>query len=133
MRESIIKRHYDGLKAGQLRAHKCKACSHVTFPMTTACEACASFDYDEITLSGQGSLLFASHGAAPPPHPRFAGLAPYVYGHIALAEGVFAQAIIRGVEGTPEAVQALYGRLPRTVRLDVLETPDLPVMAFRLA
>jgi uncharacterized OB-fold protein len=34
MNESIIKRHYDALKTGKLRAHKCKSCSHVTFPMT---------------------------------------------------------------------------------------------------
>lgn len=133
MNESIIQRHYDGLKAGALRAHRCRSCGHVTFPMTTACEACASFQFDEITLGGSGSLLFASHGAAPPPHPRFGKLAPYVYGHIKLAEGVFTQAIIRGVEGTPDAVAKLYAKLPLPVKLDVLETSDLPVMAFKLA
>lgn len=133
MSESIIQRHYDGLKTNKLRAHECSSCGHITYPMTTACEKCASFDYNEVTLAGTGSLLFASHGAAPPPHPRFDKIAPYVYGHIQLAEGVFAQAIIRGVEGTPEAVAKLYTRLPLPVQLDVMETEDLPVVAFKLS
>jgi hypothetical protein len=132
MNESIIKRHYDGLKAGQLRAHRCTKCHHLTFPMTTACEACASFSFDEVTLSGQGTLLFASHGAAPPPHPRFAKFAPYVYGHIKLAEGVITQAMIRNLEGTPEVVEKLIAKLPVPVVLEVLETEDLPVMAFKI-
>lgn len=132
MSESIIQRHYDGLKRGELRAHRCRGCGHVTFPMTTACEQCGSFAYDEIHLAGTGTLLFASHGVAPPPHPRFGKLAPYVYGHIQLGEGLFTQAIIRGVEGTPDAVARLYARLPLPVTLDVLETADLPVMAFKL-
>jgi uncharacterized OB-fold protein len=131
--ESIIQRHYDGLKAGKLRAHKCGACGHVTFPMTTSCEKCASFEYAEIALSGRGTLLFASHGAAPPPHPRFGKLAPYCYGHIRLEEGVIAQAIIRNVPGTPEAIEKLFATLPVPVVLDPLETADLPVMAFKLA
>lgn len=130
---SIIQQHYDALAAGKLRAHKCHACRHVTYPMTTACESCGSPDFTEVTLSGKGTLRFASHGAAPPPHPRFASLAPYVYGHIELAEGIFTQAIVRGVEGTPEAVAKLYAKLPVPVVLDVLKTEDLPVMAFKLA
>jgi uncharacterized protein len=133
MNESIIQRHYDGLAAGAMRAHKCKRCAHVTFPMTTACEACACFDFDEVTLSGKGTLLYASHGASPPPHPRFTSLAPYVYGHIELAEGIFVQAIVRGVEGSPEAVAKLYSTLPVPVTFSVLETADLPVLAFQLA
>ncbi len=132
MSESIVKRHYDALSRKQLLAHKCKACGHVTFPMTTACEECASFEWQETKLSGKGTLLFASHGVAPPPHPRFAKLAPYVYGHIVLAEGIITQAIVRGVLGTPEAVADLFGKLPKPVVLDVLQTEDLPVMAFRI-
>ena len=130
---SIIKQHYDALKTGRPRAHQCVACGHVTFPMTTACEACGSFEYLNVTLSGKGTLEFASHSAAPPPHPRFARYAPYVYGHIKLAEGIYTQALIRGVEGTPEAVEKLFATLPTPVTLDVLETEDLPVIAFKLA
>jgi uncharacterized OB-fold protein len=133
MATSLIKQHYDALKTGKPRAHRCKNCQHLTFPITTACEACGSFEYEDVALSGKGTLMFASHGVAPPPHPRFARFAPYVYGHIKLAEGMFAQAIIRGVEGTPEAVQALFKRLPAPVTIDVLETEDLPVLAFKLA
>lgn len=132
MSTSIVKKHYDALSQGRLLAHKCKACGHITFPMTTCCEECASFSNEEIALSGSGTLLYASHGVAPPPHPRFAKLAPYVYGHVMLKEGVVTQGIVRGVEGTPEAVEALYGKLPRPVTLDVLKTEDLPVMAFKV-
>jgi uncharacterized OB-fold protein len=133
MSESIVRRHYEALGRRALLAHRCRACGHLTFPMTTCCEECASFDFDETALSGKGTLLYASHGVAPPPHPRFAALAPYVYGHVVLAEGVVTQGIVRDVAGTPEAVEALYGRLPQPVVLDVLETDDLPVLAFRLA
>ncbi|MFO0748780.1 MAG: OB-fold domain-containing protein [Myxococcota bacterium] len=133
MMQSIVKTHYQALAKGQLRAHQCKRCRHITFPMTTACEECASYEYDEITLSGRGTLLFASHGVAPPPHPRFAALAPYVYGHVQLAEGVIAQGIVKNVEATPEGVAKLYGKLPLPVVVDVLETADLPVIAFKVA
>ncbi|MFT3698659.1 MAG: zinc ribbon domain-containing protein [Kofleriaceae bacterium] len=129
---SIIQQHYEALKANKLVAHKCHACRHITFPMTTACESCGSSSYTDVTIAGKGTLRFASHGAAPPPHPRFAKVAPYVYGHIELADGIFMQAIIRGVEGTPEAVAKLYGKLPASVELDVMETEDLPVIAFKL-
>lgn len=133
MSESIVKRHYDALRRGAIVGHQCKACNHITFPMTTACEKCSSFEYQPRALSGKGTLLYASHGVAPPPHPRFAKLAPYVYGHIMLAEGIVTQGIVRNVPGTPEAVEALFTKLPQPVVLDVLETADLPVMAFRLA
>lgn len=132
MSDSIVKKHYTALAQKKLLAHKCKSCGHLTFPMTTCCETCSSFDYEEVPLSGKGTLLFASHGVAPPPHPRFAKIAPYVYGHIMLAEGVVTQAIVRNVEGTPGAVAALYAKLPRPVELDVLQTDDLPVMAFKV-
>jgi hypothetical protein len=133
MKESLIKQHYDALKTGKPRAHKCKQCAHVTFPITTACETCGSFEYEDVVLSGKGTLLYASHGVAPPPHPRFARFAPYMYGHIKLAEGIYTQAMIRGIEGTPEAAAKLFAKLPLPVVLDVLETADLPVMAFKLA
>jgi len=132
MSESIVKKHYSALARHELLAHKCKACGHITFPMTTACEECASFEWQEVPLSGKGTLLFASHGVAPPPHPRFGTIAPYVYGHIMLAEGVVTQGIIRGIEGTPTAVEKLFGELPKKVELDILDTQALPVMAFKL-
>lgn len=130
MTTSLVQRHYDGLREGTLYAHRCTACDAITFPMTTACHACGSFEWTEITLSGTGSLLFASHNVAPPPHPRFAEFAPYVYGHIMLDEGVPAQAIVRGVAPDPQTIQELYEGGPVPVRLDVLQTADLPVIAF---
>lgn len=132
MRDSLIKRHYENLRQGKLLAHRCGACNAVTFPITTACERCGSTQWTELQLSGRGTLHFASHNLAPAPHPRFAGIAPYVYGHIVLEEGITTQAILQGVAPEPAALQALYERGPQPVRLEVMETADLPVMAFRL-
>jgi uncharacterized protein len=128
---SIVKRHYDGLRAGRMLAHRCTACGAYTFPMTTACQKCGGFEWEETELTGRGSLLFASHNVAPPPHPRFAGIAPYVYGHVMLEEGIVAQGIVRDVAPEPEAIRKLYEQGPVPVQLDVLETDDLPVLAFR--
>lgn len=133
MADSVIKTYYEGLSHNELRAVKCRACGRETFPPTTACEHCGSFDVDWTTLSGQGELLFASHGMAPPPHPRFNDIAPYTYGHVVLKEGIPVQAIIRGVEPTPEALRALYEKGPVPVKAEVMQTKDLPVLTFRLA
>jgi uncharacterized OB-fold protein len=129
---SIIERHYQGLAQDELRAHRCRECNRLTFPMTTCCVDCGSFEWDEETLAGTGTLLFASHNVAPATHPRFAELAPYVYAHVMLDEGIVAQGILQGVDPTPEAIEAIFDRGPQPVRLDVLRLPDLPVIAFRL-
>jgi uncharacterized OB-fold protein len=131
MPDSMIKTYYEGLGQNELRAVKCGACGRLTFPPTTACEHCGSFDVEWTTLSGEGELLFASHGMAPPPNPRFADIAPYTYGHVILKEGLPVQAIIRGVEPTPEALNALYQRGPVPVKAEVMRTKDLPVLTFR--
>lgn len=132
MPESVIKHFYDGLEHGVLLAARCSKCSHLTFPPTTACEKCGCFALSETKLSGRGTLEFVSHGAAPPPNPRFADIAPYPYGHIVLDEGIVVQAIIQGVSTDPHALRKIYERGPVKVELDVLRTKDLPVMAFKL-
>lgn len=131
MRESLIKRHYEALRRGKLIAHKCRKCAALTFPITTACAGCGAPEWSEVELSGHGELLFASHNLAPPPHPRFSNIAPYVYGHIRLAEGLITQAILQGIEPEPDAMRALFERGPIPVKLDVLQMADLPVMSFR--
>lgn len=133
MPDSLIKHYYEGLDHGVLIARRCSQCNHLTFPPTTACEKCGSFDQSELKLSGKGTLQFLSHGVAPPPNPRFADLAPYPYGHIVLDEGVVVQAIVRGIGTDPKTMRDIYDRGPTKVVLDVLRTKDLPVMAFKLA
>lgn len=129
---SLIERHYTGLAEGVLRAHRCTDCAAITFPITTCCVACGCWTYEDIELSGAGTLLFASHNVAPATHPRFADLAPYVYAHVMLDEGIVAQGILQGIDPTPEAISDLFDRGPVPVVLDVLQMPDLPVIAFRL-
>lgn len=130
---SPIQAYYQALEGGVLRARRCVKCRKYTFPPTDCCEHCGSFDVEWTELSGEGQLLFATHNITPACHPRFEAIAPYVYGHIRLKEGVTVQAIVRGVEPTPEALRALFERGPVPVRADVMRMEDLPVLTFREA
>jgi len=129
---SIIQRHYDGLAAGVLRGHRCSECGWITFPMTTCCTECGCWDWEDVDLAGTGELLFVSHNVAPATNPRYEDLAPYVFGHVMLDEGIVAQGIVRGVEPTPEAIAELFERLPVRVRAVPFQADDLSVLAFEL-
>ncbi|MCB2187862.1 MAG: OB-fold domain-containing protein [Deltaproteobacteria bacterium] len=133
MPESIIKQYYDALGQGKLLGKKCRQCGAVTFPPTTACEACGSPDQESAELSGRGNLLYVSHGMAPPPNPRFAEIAPYAYGHIRLEEGVYVQAIITGVAVDPATLQGFFERGPCAVEPDIRDVGGLNVLAFKVA
>lgn len=133
LQESALRTYYEGLAQGKLMARFCPKCGKYTFPPTGCCEHCGSFELEWKTLSGEGTLLFATHNITPACHPRFESIAPYVYGHIQLAEGVVVQAIVRGVEATPQALRAIYERGPVPVKAETLPMADLPVLAFRLA
>ncbi len=132
-RQGAIEWYYSGLAAGVFRAVKCKACSKHTFPPTGCCEHCGSWDVERTELSGDGTLLFASHNISPACHPRFEKIAPYVYGHIKLKEGVIVQAIVLGVEPTVQALHALFQLGPVPVKAETLPMDDLPVIAYRIA
>jgi uncharacterized protein len=131
--QSAIEWYYSGLKSGVFRAAQCKDCSKYTFPPTGCCEHCGSWNIARTELSGEGTLLFASHNISPACHPRFEKIAPYVYGHIKLKEGVIVQAIVLGVEPTAESLHALFRRGPVPVRAETLHMDDLPVLAYRIA
>jgi len=133
MPTSIIRTYYESLAEGRLVGRTCAACGAITFPPTSLCEKCGSPDQSEVELSGQGELLFVSHGMAPPPNPRFNDLAPYAYGHVRLAEGVFVQGIVTDVGVEPEALAAMYEKCPVPVKADIITVADLPVLAFALA
>lgn len=87
MTTSLIQQYYEALAEDRFLGNRCRACDRYSFPPTTACEQCGSFDVEPHQMSGKGTLLFASHNLAPPPHPRFADMAPYVYAHVLLEEG----------------------------------------------
>lgn len=131
MPDSIVKQYYDGLSEGKLLATRCGKCEGITFPPTTLCEHCGSSNIEWMACSGKGKLLFLSHGIAPAPNPRFAELAPYAYGHVELAEGVFIQAIITGVQIDPAALLDWFEKGPVDVEPDILNVQGLPVLAFR--
>lgn len=128
-----IRWYYEGLEKNSFRAVKCRSCGGYTFPPTGCCEHCASWDVERVELSGNATLLYASHNIFPACHPRFEKMAPYVYGHLRLEEGPFAQAIVLGVQPTPQDLRALFERGPIAVKAEMLRMDDLPVIAFRVA
>lgn len=129
---SAIRSYYEGLAKGVFRAVTCKACGGYTFPPTGCCEHCGSWEVTPVELSGDATLLLASHNISPACHPRFEKIAPYVYGHIQLKEGPIVQAIVLGVEPTPQALKALFERGPVPVKAETLQMDDLPVLAYRI-
>ena len=130
--KSAIELYYTGLGEGKLKARRCRDCDEYTFPPTGCCAHCGSWSLDWAELSGKGTLLYASHNITPACHPRFEPIAPYVYGHIRLAEGIIVQAIIQGVKATPEDLGQLYEQGEVPVEVDIMQREDLPVLAFRL-
>lgn len=132
MTTSIIQKYYDGLREHRILATKCAKCDGYTFPPTTACEHCGSTEVAWVELSGKGSALFLSNGIAPPPNPRFAGIAPYCYGHLQLDEGVFVQGIITNVAIDEATLTEYFEKGPVPVVADVIEVQDLPVLAFKV-
>ncbi|HEU4383631.1 MAG TPA: zinc ribbon domain-containing protein [Anaeromyxobacteraceae bacterium] len=127
---SPVQAYCEGLGRGELVARKCSRCARITFPPADSCEHCGSYDVEWATLSGRGTLLFAT----PDPtngHPHLASAAPGVYGHVRLEEGVVVQAVVTGTPVTPGVLRALseHGTIP--VVAAVLKTDDgLPVLAF---
>lgn len=130
--DSAIRVYYEALADGVLKARTCRQCGEITFPPTGCCEHCGSFDLDWTELSGEATLLFATHNITPACHPRFEPIAPYVYGHLRLKEGPIVQAIIRGVDPTPADLKALFEKGPTPVRAETMQMEDLPVLTFRL-
>ncbi|BBK43241.1 hypothetical protein STVA_32610 [Allostella vacuolata] len=132
-RTGAIAGYYEGLAAGLFRAIVCKSCGSHTFPPTGCCEHCGSWDVEPVELSGDATLLFATHNISPACHPRFEKIAPYVYGHLRLKEGPIVQAIILGVDATPGDLQRLFERGPVPAKAETLQMDDLPVLAFRIS
>lgn len=132
LQPNAIRNYYEGLARGVFRAIKCAHCSRVTFPPTGCCEHCGSWDVQDAELSGNATLLFATHNISPACHPRFEAIAPYVYGHLQLAEGPFIHAIVLGIDPTPEALRKIFEAGPLPAKAEVLDMEDLKVLAFRV-
>lgn len=129
---SAIRSYYEGLAQGVFRAIKCQACGKYTFPPTGCCEHCGSWQVEPVELSGEGTLLLATHNISPACHPRFEKIAPYVYGHVRLKEGPIVQGIVLGVKPTPGDLRRIFELGPIPVKAETLPMDDLPVLAFRV-
>lgn len=131
MPESIIKKYYDGLRDRKLIGIKCRKCGKYTFPPTSACEHCGSFDFDWVEMSGKAKLLLVSHNITPAPNPRFTPIAPYAYGHVQLEEGVFIQAIISDIPVDIKVLKEYFDKGPIDVIADFREIDGIPFLAFK--
>ncbi len=129
---NAIRAYYEALATGSLLASVCLDCGGHTFPPTGCCEHCGSWKVELQPISGEATLLYATHNITPACHPRFEKIAPYVYGHLRLKEGPVVQAIVLGVEPTPQQLQRLFDRGPLPARAETLRMDDLPVLAFRI-
>lgn len=132
LQPSAIRSYYEGLEQGVYRATKCKHCNGITFPPTGCCEHCGSWETETVELSGDATLLFATHNITPACHPRFEAIAPYVYGHLQLAEGPIVQAIVVGVDATPESLRKVFEAGPLPAKAEVMSVEDLKILAFRV-
>lgn len=133
MAQSIVIQYYDALKKGILIAHKCKKCGEHTFPPTTMCAHCGSSDQELVEISGKGKLEYVSHGASPPPHPRFTSAAPYAFGHIRLNEGIYIQGIVTNIDISPKTLAEYYNKGPVAVKPNIKTyDDDLPVLSFEV-
>lgn len=129
---NAIRAYYEGLAKGVFRAITCEVCGKYTFPPTGCCEHCGSWKVQPKDLSGEGTLLLATHNISPACHPRFEKIAPYVYGHVRLKEGPIVQVIVLGVKATPSDLRGIFEIGPIPARAEVLTMDDLPVLAFRV-
>lgn len=132
MPESIVKKYYEALEEGNLLALQCEKCRAYAFPPVPTCPSCGGTKLAEVNLSGRGTLMYVSHGVAPPPNPRFEELAPYAYGHVMLEEGIPVEAIIDNVSPEPEAIEVMYEKGPVPVTSYIKKVKGLPVLMFRV-
>jgi len=128
--EPIISKFYDYLSQGKIMGMKCKDCGAVTFPPKTACTYCHSRNIEWAELSGEGKLLYASTSLLPA--KRFVEYSPYVYGLVQLKEGPFFTTLISGVEPKPEALKALFEKLPVDVVAEIKKMAGLDIITFKI-
>jgi uncharacterized OB-fold protein len=132
MANSVVKEYYDLLEKQQLLGHKCCKCNQITFPPTSSCSNCGSFDYENIVISGKGVVHFISHGMNPPPNPRFTDLAPYAYGLVELSEGIIVYGLITNIKIETEVLEEYYEKCPVAVQADIIKAKGLPILAFKI-
>ena len=65
---------WEGARAGELRIQRCKACGTLRHPPGPVCPQCHSFEWDEVTASGRGTVysFVVMHYPEVPPfeHPN---------------------------------------------------------------
>lgn len=73
-------------RLGKLRMQKCKACSHIRYPISHVCPECLSEGFDWADLSGNGTV-YSSIVFHQVYHQAFAAEVPYNVSLIQLEEG----------------------------------------------
>jgi uncharacterized OB-fold protein len=79
--------YWEGTRAGELRAQRCRACRHLRFPPSILCPKCLGEETDWERLSGRGTIytFIVIHR---PVHPAFLDDAPYNVAIVELDEGI---------------------------------------------
>ncbi|MBS7648812.1 MAG: zinc ribbon domain-containing protein [Nitrososphaeria archaeon] len=128
--EPIITKFYELLSKGEIWGMKCKDCEGITFPPKTACSYCHSRNVEWYKLSGEGKVLYVSTSILPA--KRFAEYSPYVYGLVQLKEGPFFATLINGIEPKPEALKAIFDKLPLDVTAEIKKMGGLDILTFKI-
>lgn len=88
MSEPVVtqRQFFERAGAGRLTGVRCAACGALAIPPKEFCPACGHHAWEEVPLSGEGTI--ASFTVIRVPPRAFAGEAPYAIAAVALKEGV---------------------------------------------
>jgi uncharacterized protein len=114
---------WESLHRHQVRVQRCDRCNTFRYIPKERCPACLSPDATWTAVSGRGELYTYTvvHRA---PTPAYQADAPYIIGHVTMAEGFRMVGNVTGI--VPEAVK--IGMSVRLVYLDA--TPEWTLFAF---
>jgi uncharacterized protein len=77
----VVSLFYGYLRQGKVMGARCAGCGTVAFPPQGLCPGCGSIDFEWISMSGKGNLMFAATGLH-----RMMGT-QYILGTVKLEEG----------------------------------------------
>ncbi|MFN0090661.1 MAG: Zn-ribbon domain-containing OB-fold protein [Acidimicrobiales bacterium] len=87
---------WEGLKQGQVRIQRCRACATWVWYPRSHCSHCLSRDLEWTTISGEG-VLYTFTVARQPTAPQFKGQTPQMLAVVQLDEGPRLTSTLTGV------------------------------------
>jgi uncharacterized OB-fold protein len=117
---------WDGVRAGELRLPRCRACGQAYFPPSPVCPHCTSRDIEWITASGAATLY--SYVIHQRPSKLWNVDGPMSVALVALAEGPMVLSTVVGCEQTPQALV-----LDMPLQATFVPFEEITVLAFEPA